>query len=331
MFDQSLFTDLSLKKEEQTRDYKVKLPDLDNNEDLADFIADIIAFANVARRRDERCYLIYGVDDKKREICSLVGQHLRRVLRNLPSDPDGADFERATEVMEMFLAEKLRDFIIPRPECRLQRSRLEPDNKIVGYIEIFPSMANSFFCVKKELKDHDKYFLRLQETYYRFASRTEKVESDQTEWLIAANQAAFVPQEGWRMYFEDTFHRTDDPTRLVELMVKVTGEEQQLDDALLNFARGTDAPSVAQLLGYAGSGKTISLQRLVHKFADEALQTLSNSTGEIVADERLPDILIPIYVDISKSNSIANDHDLLEVLETNIKNMAKPKGDGGIL
>lgn len=223
-----------------------------------EFAKDIIAFANVARRTGQPCYIVFGYESKTDKVFSIQGQY-----PDQPPKPAMNMADKMTDDVLKKLQETANNWIEPRaPELWLEWGNYE--SKLVAWLEIKPENAGQPFKLKRAAKS----FLR-GTVFLRKGSESALVSRDQVDHLCSVSEADYLERKHWQSlighhrYEGSEAHKFWMLRDYVEIKTNVTNgsAEQTVLQLLANSKRRilVTAP--------AGVGKTALLHRLAYQLA----------------------------------------------------------------
>ncbi|MGQ9555973.1 MAG: RNA-binding domain-containing protein, partial [Anaerolineae bacterium] len=300
-FDPDLFLMLGDRwrmREGSLRDLKQEIPCVISNVDqLAEFVRDMIAFANTSRRRGKPAYMLYGVDNDGR----LLPEGIKGQCTRDPKPPDWDDEDldqlehQQNEVIGRDLHTQVKQYIEPEVEFEYLYGQVEA--RLVSYIKVIPSPSPDPFRARKKLLDRKRMqvLLRPGECWKREGESKEPVGPHEQQFLYRWQEVPYISEERWARHLRHAASMEDvDWGR--ELYMPLTCEEAGNRFLLRERVKEFLAAPEEHLLiveGRPGSGKTTFLQRLRHDLAGDALQSLEVSRGGE------PKEIIPVIVDLN--------------------------------
>ncbi len=301
-FNPELFTRLQQEgrlREDTLTDLKSELyPVIGNVEKLAEFIRDIIAFANASRRRGEPAYILFGVDDTGHILeQGIKGGPISRVSKpNDWDDDDPTKFERQQQLIGQDFRNQIQEYITPN--LNLAGIEYIPgyiDGKLVSYIEI-RGYNEKPFEVKKGLVDRKtgKTLLHKGDCWIRRGeSKGEPISEAEKELLYSHRQVPYIKKSYWIEHLHAVANEYEQATFQDEPYIPLFDNQSNypLRDVLDGFLSADK--QILLVTGAAGSGKTTFLKQYVGYRAGIAQQNM---------DEEKPLDWIPAFFDLSRQH-----------------------------
>lgn len=263
-----------------------------NNKDLAEFIRDMIAFANTARRRGEPAYILFGVNDEGELLSQgIKKQYTRAIFPDGWDDNDPAKFEDQQNQIGRDLHIQVLEYV--RPAIDFDYLPGVIGEILVSYIKIFPERPSEPFEVKKALKDRStsKEFLRKGQCWKREGESKYEVSEEGKAFLYRCTDVPYISRMRWGQHLDRMVSDfTDEEGSYLDLSVENT--DVTLDQQISRFL-ASDNDLVLFIVGRPGAGKTRYLHRLIRNLAEIARQNL-----EATLDEQ-PQTFIPIFVNLA--------------------------------
>lgn len=280
-FDPTLYTDPAQYEERPLHDRKawLDLSPAENSKTHAEFIRDIIAIANTARRAGDTGYLIFGIDDDG-EICGVT-----ETLKDIPS---GSKHPKRWEK----LRKMLKDWMVDLIEPRLENWELEHTDNLQGkpvfYVKIEPSLLPKAYRVASDWpKTHP--LLRKEESWVRIGESKHLVDPDSPPYCYTYDQVPYILPSTWSGYFTALVDFTAAFPEAYQDLYATNGK--LLDETVQEFLDSHRRVLVIE--GEAGGGKTEFMKRWVYEQAQamkDAAQTMVSSN-----EYDWTPALIPVY------------------------------------
>jgi hypothetical protein len=274
---------------EETRlDFKERMYQYggDENQQL-DFTKDVIAFANIARRTGQPCYIVFGVKRNTREIVSVHGQYPVLVK---PSAEIAVKDEMTDFVLEP-LRKTAENWVAPyAPQMRLEHGEYE--NRFVAWLEIDPNTADAStpFSLKKSLGSFHK-----GDVFLRFGSSNVKVDSQEARNLLRISEADYLQRKQWQSLVEH--HRREGSEARTFWMlpdyieIKTSDAGASAEQTVLQLL--AEGKQQIHVTAPAGVGKTVLLQRLAYALARRHSERVTETDyfGQSDPDTSPPDVI----------------------------------------
>lgn len=300
-FDPELFTRLREPwrlREHALVDLKSQIPKISDPEVLAEYIRDMIAFANVARRRGQCAYILYGVDDNGNILLNgIKGQSTRPELPADWDDEDTGKFERQqNNIIARDLHSQIKKYVQPDMEFDYVPGRV--GGILVSYIVIHPSHYTSPFEIKAELKDRKQggVLLRKGDCWIRKGESKHSVRPEEKKGLYSYREVPYIPETKWGQHLANIARESEDQDWEREIYIPLSCETQgelfRLDLRIEEFL-SNQVERVLLLIGRPGTGKTTFLKLLIQRVASETQQSLETSMLE------QPPGWIPVFFDLN--------------------------------
>lgn len=287
-FDQKIFEKVHELLEDGLLDYKQVLPTfLDNEEQRAELIRDVIAAANTAQRRKRNAYLIFGVRDADRKLLGIEGQY---PASNRPRNWDSMSLQKKGENIGQQFLRVINEYIYPPVEIDFRFGDFEDCH--LGYLEIFPIRMpdREVFQVSKDLKTESGSLLLKKGLCWRRVgeSKGEPLNQKEKEVLAASFDSHYVPRRIWKEYLKNHLIASDESSIITyDESGNVVFEEIEKS--------ANEGNTLILIEGPPGSGKTTILKQLLAKYSLETLKELESISAEEPISSRFP-----IYFELKK-------------------------------
>lgn len=286
-----LFTEAREYEESSLRDRKRRLPNLQQREEKAEFIRDVIAMANTARLWGQPAYLLYGIDDNG----NLCGVDL-----SVYSSPS-----KATDEIKNTMSHIINDYIEPLlAEWDFGLKQL--GDTWVAYLEILPppNPDRHAYQVKKDWPSagSPQWKVSRGESWLRIGESKTKVDPQTIQNYIWSKTPSLFPKH-WQKYFEILL--SDNQLQRawsVQYYDLKDTKDRLLKEIVREFLEGNDR--VLIIRGRAGYGKTLFLRRLVKEWVEAGLAAIEGIRQR--HEFLLPPTWIPIYFPL-RNVRIGND------------------------
>lgn len=288
----ALFTTREGYEEVPLRDRKSDLYGLHNTDDepkKAEFVADVIAMANTARRYNRPAYLLLGIDDKT-NVCGL-DQWLQ------PYGYPDKDLANVWENVRRRFTDNITKYVEPYIECDLIGG--EVDGKLVASLVIGPQATLRPFRLKKPLRNKKGNLLGIDSCWIRRGESKSLVQirdltAGDPDWYSYLERPALWPTK-WMRYFEQLMALPDlmDANHIPGyLELSVSAQQVSLRSCLNDFLDSSHE-RLFVVVGEAGCGKTSFIERTAYSLADEG----SSAVKAIMDREEYssPEGWIPVY------------------------------------
>jgi hypothetical protein len=261
---------------------------------LAEFIRDMIAFANTARRRGESAYILFGVDDNGHILLrGIKGQCTRVSLPADWDDDDPAKFERQQDLISRDLHAQVEQYV--RPGINFDYIPGVVNGVLVSYVAIRPELVPQPFEVKRGLPDRrtGNMLLVRGQCWKREGESKYEIPENEKTFLYRWTDVPYISKVQWIQHLgilAGAF--TDEPSTYLDLAVQDSAGSTSLDQRVAQFL-ALDTERVLFIVGRPGAGKTRYLYRLVHSLAEIAGQNLETASSE------QPQTPVPVFVNLS--------------------------------
>jgi hypothetical protein len=309
-FKETLFLDPEEFEEGLLRDRKRELPNLFDPGSRVEFIKDVIAFANTARRFGKAAYLLYGIDDAM-EILGLeesIGPYeaqARSGSYDIEMSEDRYAEHLWKETVQKMMLQAIEEYIDPELGSACQLCRGYVRERLCAHLRVPPLRCSRHFVVRRQMKGKGKVTV-LEEglSWIRRGESKSKLERSLVSeggddpYLYSAHDVPSPLTSDWKRYFEKLegeYHRYD--------AFEFPGYQQLLDTEGFSLANTVgeflSAEEDQQLLvirGAAGSGKTMFLKRLVSSLAQSGSSEMYAARE---AEVFLPEgFTVPVYISL---------------------------------
>lgn len=300
-FDLELFKGLAFLPENGLMDRKSQLYRVYGQNTLksrSNFVKDMIALANTARRRGEPAYLFLGVQDKmssvpEERLPGIDGQCSRP---SKPQDWDNLSIEEQQERIGKDYQRVISDYVTPPMDFEYLWGYV--DGKLVSYICIAYNPHKHPFEVKKKVASRDKVFLKQGDCWERIGESNEFVPPHEKQYLYRYDDVPYITKEAWETHVKQCLeaYRSDlDPEIPLEISEVLPSGSERIDwDERISQWIDSQAPHIVLLTGGPGMGKTTILRKTIYTLSSNLLANL-----EAIGSEEQPSEPIPVYVDLN--------------------------------
>jgi energy-coupling factor transporter ATP-binding protein EcfA2 len=305
-------------RESPLLDFKASLYKLDDKDNICECARDIIAFANVARRTNKKCYILFGVgkdETERRVLYDVRDQFPGKKKPQGWDNPNVSIHDKQVDGVEKVFNDVLQHWIDPdMPDLSLQYGKI--NGVFVSYLEIKPKLSSrpfSFKCDYLRKKD-DKRFNK-GDVFVRKGASTVRVPDSEVSCLYQWDQVAYLEQAEWRKIIQA--HLSGEFEKMWNLSPYFHPKTEPPDLTAFDAAmQALDAGKhLVVITGHAGSGKTVLLHRLAYALAKQhnlEMPTQRNLFGEsesegetiqsIASDlEVVPPFPVPIFMSLREA------------------------------
>jgi hypothetical protein len=251
-----------------------------------EFAKDVIAFANVARRTGQPCYIVFGYDSKNAQVFSIRGQ--------FPDQHPSSGISPA-DAMTDYVLKKLQEtadnWVEPRgPELYLEWG--DYSGNLVAWLEIKLEDAGQPFKLKKAAKSFTRGAV-----FLRKGSESAWVQPDQVQYLCSVSEADYLERKHWQGLVEHHRREGSEAHKFwmlpdyVEVKTSETGASAE-QTVLQLLAEGKRRILVT---APAGVGKTVLLQRLAYVLAQRHPERVTDT--DYFGQNDSPDTGAPEVID----------------------------------
>ncbi|MCX7839378.1 MAG: NACHT domain-containing protein [Anaerolineae bacterium] len=248
-------------------DFKACVYKLDEDDEQSEFARDVIAFANVARRTNKKCHILFGIDAKEKRVLRDVRNDFpREKLRKLWNNPNVSIHDKQIDGIQKVFYEILEHWIDPQvPDLALQYGEI--DGTFVSYLEIKPTLSSCPFAFKKSYVRKDGKVLNKGDVFIRKGASTVRLPDSEISSLYSYNQVVYLERSEWREIIR--FHLSGDFEKMQNLSPYSHPKTDQPDVTAFAAARQAvdSGKRLIVITGHAGSGKTVLLHRLAYAIA----------------------------------------------------------------
>jgi len=281
-------------------DRKQEIYDLRAPDKKAEFVRDVIALANSARRFGKPAYLLFGITDSG-EICGVRSR-------------DGVPDQKYIDNVHRQMMQIINTYIEPQmPASRLEIG--EVDDKLVAYLIIPPEATKSPFCVAKELRGDRSILLEEGKRWIRFGEskgeiRIRSLEQSSPPYFWSYAEVPYVVPDHWIEYGENILSIMGN-ARLIKAYQELYSDSGERLSVLVDKFLQSDKRLLV-ILGEAGVGKSTFIQRLVAELADSVKAAMKEAARreEFVA----PNCLVPVYFSLRNVQIMDDRHLAAELI-----------------
>lgn len=291
--------------ERKERLYRVDVP-----RERAKLVRAVIALANLARRRGEPTYLIFGLTDDGNilrddagDIVGIKGQFIREDKNKIPDKWIELSYnpQQQADKIGVPLIRVIAEHIGADPGIDYESGFAK--GGLVSYLRIpcniSPRWHNKPFEIVKLIKGDVQDVLKGETCWIRVGALNHAVKEHERDSLHYHGHVPFVQPKEWRTYLNNMVQLGQEDQHLPLYCTVMGTREQALLQTVLEASTTTQAISTSvsrRILvnNQPGCGKTTALQRLASTLAQQALLTLENNPSEP------PDTPIPIFVPLSE-------------------------------
>jgi hypothetical protein len=223
-----------------------------------EFAKDVIAFANVARRTGQPCYIVFGYDSRNAKVFSIYGQY-----PDQHPSPGISPADAMTDYVLKTLQETADNWVEPRaPELSLEWGNYQ--GNFVAWLELKPEKTDRPFSLRKPIKGFPRGAV-----FLRRGSESLRVQPDQVPYLCSVSEADHLQRKHWQSLVEHHRREGSEARKFwmlpdyVEIKTKDTGTSAE-ETVLQLLAEGKRRILVT---APAGVGKTVLLHRLAYALA----------------------------------------------------------------
>lgn len=317
-FSSTFFKHLIEYQEHKYIDYKAYLYEINDDKKKAEFLKDIIAFANRARKDHKPCFIVFGYNENniKDPICDLRQPSNANYLdwetfRNCIPD----SLESEIDYIKSRLLSVINDSIQPIPDLQI----LFGDylNKIVGYIAFDANQNRDFiYELKIDVNKNKK-----GTAAFRIDNQCRWLEKEFDKSTLSSKWYPYIYPEQWSKYFEKYINSNFfDPNKFASVEIKFYYENPSLtpDEQILRML--SSGEKIIYLTGSLGIGKSRLMKSLTYNLAskfftdDQHSETIFSNTDLFTE----LNIKIPIYVSLNKR--FESKDSVLKVIDNVLKN-----------
>lgn len=292
--------------EEQRVDFKNKVYNVDSDETKLKFARHMIAFANVARRIGEPCWMVFGVDDKTRERKSVFDQYPRPKKPRFWDAPNAILSKKQKDGVQQAYLDIATQWINPKPDFQLEYGEL--NGVFLSYLEIKPSYTSIPFSLKCVPDKNSTYTVGT--VFLRYGSQSLPVEPSEVQYIATKSQAAYLTATDWANLVN--YHKAGEFSDAHSLVPSFQHKAMDGADALALVLQLLDENRRRVVItAEAGHGKTVLLQRIAFALAERHPERLENKyfakprepeQMERIADvrklETVPKLPVPVFMDL---------------------------------
>ena len=290
-------------------DFKSEPYTMDTDENKNKFARHVIAFANIARRTGRSCYIVFGVDKGQKSWVSVLGKYVSE-RRKFTEDPSISIHTKQTDgVLEVY-RNVLEKLIIPIvPDLLLHYGYV--DDVFVSYLEILPTNTKTPFQSSKQFGIYPP-----KTTFIRCGSSSVQIGTEDSSRLCSISDVEYLFPTEWYQLFKH--HVSGDFATSYTLSPAFEQTEantnQKVREIVMEYIAAGHKSIV--LVGEAGTGKTILLQKVAFEISNMQIQNknidllefaITEEEGRLIKTpvslkdlEKVPSTKIPIYIELRK-------------------------------
>jgi hypothetical protein len=318
-FEEKVFRKLAEEWDEGPRlDYKERVYKCVTDEEKFEFVRDMIAFANIARHRGERCWILFGVQDKTKSLIGIADQFPGHNPPKGWNNPNVPLQSKQNGIEEQFRA-ILNNWIDPTiPGFSWNYGIV--DDVFVGYLEILPTPSSQPFFLKKSGEKRGHTY-PIGSVFIRQNSSTVLLAQSEIQHLLAISDAAYLGKSEWMNLIEshivDPFEKMDQLQPYVEHKFVEFPAEGAIDIVLRELDQNS---KIIIIEGRRGEGKTVLLYRIAYNIAkkleysyvkensgDSDEKTDENVIVDIKKLDAIPQLSVPIFMSLRTTFSSSSD------------------------
>lgn len=240
-----------------------------------EFAKDIVAFANVARRTNRKCRILFGVGENAPKVEGHKPGRIPFDVRNLYpckkpqnwDDPNVSIHDKQINVVSDFykIAEK---WIDPDPVELFEYEYGEIDGTFYSYLEIKPTLTSRPYCLKRGSDKRDSPY-RVGAVLVRKGASNARLEPSEVPYLFQWSQAAYLEQGEWQQIIRTHLAKDFETMQNISppFQPRTNAADVNAFDAVMRFLSAGKRMVIVK--GDAGSGKTVLLHRIAYALANQ--------------------------------------------------------------
>ncbi len=232
----------------------------DEKYEFQQIVRHLIAFANTSRRTGLPCWILFGVDDRTRQLYDVRDQF---ILKSQPPDwqnPTTNIHKKQVDGVKEPLCKIIKKWIEPIINFSLEYG--EVNGTFVSYIEIEPQFPLDPYKLKRGFKE-----IQPGTTYIRYGSSSRQVRPQDSQLLLSKCEAEYIKYEEWQnlinYYLSGEFEKAFKIPPYYNH--KTYNDNKDNLDALDSVKNALENKAKCILItADAGVGKTVFLHRLAY-------------------------------------------------------------------
>ncbi|HEY9075265.1 MAG TPA: hypothetical protein VIO61_01890 [Anaerolineaceae bacterium] len=229
----------------------------------------VIAFANVARRRNQPCFIVWGINDETRTLFNIRYEYPGKKQPKGWDDPDIPIEKKQSDGVEKVFYEQLDQYIGPSVPV-FEYYYGEVDGVFVSYMKILPTNCDEPFFLKKPLHKQGKLIFPKGTVFLRKNNSTLPVDDSQKVYL--KDSLVYLDRQEWKRYISS--YITADYLKCYQLDPFIPHRCKESDIPAEDYALDLlDSEKNVVIVGEGGIGKTVFINRLTFRIANKHIIT----------------------------------------------------------
>lgn len=271
-FDQTLFTSMWHEWGEGPRlDFKSDIYYCSTEDEKFEFIKDLIAFGNVARRIGKPCWILFGVEQGSSNLIDIEDDYYGGKRK--------ANFSKEATIHDLQVDKNLESYrkladawISPQaPEIDLHYGKI--DGVFVSYLEIKPTYSSRPFSLMKPFRSAKKQnrFFDRGTVFIRKNSSSVVLIQSEVKYLLQKCDVEYLGRSEWDRIINA--HRIGEFQRAHEILPYIEVYSEQFPKvpmlkSVMYFLNNGEKRIIID--GRAGDGKSVFLRCLAYEYAMRA-------------------------------------------------------------